>query len=305
MDDHLMLRRRECGNRGNCGGSEQHLGAQVGDLTDETAVEIVVGAGRYQENTHVSLGARRRRRRAGGKSRYGEWLTEPASRESRLFGTSAGAVNIRQRVGAARGAKTLSQKGLAPWLMSLARSTVRLRQKGGARPVGHGGRVYFGPTRNRHPCSPGGYAMIKKILAVLAVIVAVAVIAVIAFVVRYRKMAETVDSVRVEDIDISTIQDGAYTGSFGDFLVHVEAKVTVDSQRIADIEIINQRCGKGYEALETVDRILAAQSPRVDAVSGATGSSKCIMVAVQNALASAPRREPVAREPDADSVVSE
>ncbi|MGB7055012.1 MAG: FMN-binding protein [bacterium] len=45
-----------------------------------------------------------------------------------------------------------------------------------------------------------------------------------------------------------------------------------------------QRSGPGYEALETIDRIIGAQSPNVDVVSGATGSSKSIMIAVQNAL---------------------
>lgn len=146
---------------------------------------------------------------------------------------------------------------------------------------------------------------VKKILIVLAVVVVVIAIAVVGFLVRYRKMAETVDGVQVEDVDLTTIEDGTYSGSFGDFLVHVEAKVKVDSQRIADVEIVEQRCGKGYEALETVDRIIEAQSPKVDAISGATGSSKCIMIAVQNALASAPRREPVQQPPQADTAASE
>ena len=42
----------------------------------------------------------------------------------------------------------------------------------------------------------------------------------------------------------------------------------------------------GYEALATTERIEAAQSPRVEAVSGATSSSRSIMVATYRALTS-------------------
>jgi uncharacterized protein with FMN-binding domain len=141
----------------------------------------------------------------------------------------------------------------------------------------------------------------KKVLVVLGVVAAVVAVAVIAFVARYNKMVDTVGSMRVEDIDVSTIRDGTYSGSFGDFLVYVKANVRVKNGRISHIEIVDQRSGKGYEALETVDRIVEAQSPKVDAVSGATGSSRCIMIAVQNALADAPRREPVEEPAEADT----
>ncbi|UCC11460.1 MAG: FMN-binding protein [candidate division WOR-3 bacterium] len=35
---------------------------------------------------------------------------------------------------------------------------------------------------------------------------------------------------------------------------------------------------------DVIDRIIQVQSPDVDAVTGANGSSKCIMLAVQKAL---------------------
>lgn len=67
-------------------------------------------------------------------------------------------------------------------------------------------------------------------------------------------------------------------------MVSVNLEVTVKDHRIVEIDIKEQDCGPGYEARETVDRILEAQSPRVDAVTGATGSSMCIMIAVHRAL---------------------
>ena len=42
--------------------------------------------------------------------------------------------------------------------------------------------------------------------------------------------------------------------------------------------------GPQYDAKDMTNRIVAAQSPKTDAVSGATGSSKVIMIAVYDAL---------------------
>ncbi len=103
---------------------------------------------------------------------------------------------------------------------------------------------------------------------------------------RMKQMAETISNeyIKVEEADLSKIADGVYPGTFGDFLVSVDLEVTVKDHRIAGIIIKKQDCGPGYEALETVDRIIEAQNLRVDAVTGATGSSKTIMIAVGRAL---------------------
>ncbi|MCK5115482.1 MAG: FMN-binding protein [Candidatus Aegiribacteria sp.] len=126
--------------------------------------------------------------------------------------------------------------------------------------------------------------MKRRVLITLAVIVGVLIIAGGLFKIRYDKMVRTFREERVESVYLQDIDDGVYSGSFGDFLVSVTLDVTVSDNRIADISIIEQRGGPGYEALETLDLILEAQTPLVDAVSGATGSSRCIMIAVYKAL---------------------
>ena len=57
-----------------------------------------------------------------------------------------------------------------------------------------------------------------------------------------------------------------------------------------------------YEALDTIDRIIEAQSPKVDTTSGATGSSLCIQAAVYRALNSedAAKTEDREKEPEAE-----
>jgi len=124
----------------------------------------------------------------------------------------------------------------------------------------------------------------KKLLKIMVVIVGILIVGGVLFKLRYDRMVRTFRNETVEAVDLRQIEDGSHTGSFGDFLVSVSVDVTVSDSRITAIEIMDQSSGPGYEALETVDRILEAQNPMVDAVSGATGSSRCIMIAVHRAL---------------------
>jgi uncharacterized protein with FMN-binding domain len=125
----------------------------------------------------------------------------------------------------------------------------------------------------------------KKILIGLGIFVVIVIILGIAYSLRFRQMVKRIDGVIIKDVNLAQIEDGVYAGEFGDFLVNVQLEVTVQEHRITGIKITDQRSSGGHEGLEVIDRIIKAQSPKVDAVTGATGSSRCIMIAVQNALA--------------------
>jgi len=128
--------------------------------------------------------------------------------------------------------------------------------------------------------------MLKKIGIVIGIIVVVIVCALGAFYFRAQSMVSDLKAqyAGIKPVDLRKINDGVYAGSFGDFLVAVKVNVTVKRHRIDEVKIVEQKCGPGYEALGTVDRIVKAQSPKVDAVTGASGSSLCIMIAVNRAL---------------------
>lgn len=126
----------------------------------------------------------------------------------------------------------------------------------------------------------------KKLKIIIGVLFLVILSAVGAFMLRYNQMAKTLteEYTKIENIDLNKLADGVYPGVFGDFLVSVNLEVTVKDHRITGINIKEQNCGPGYEARDTVNRIIRDQSAKVDAVAGATGSSKCIMIAVHKAL---------------------
>jgi uncharacterized protein with FMN-binding domain len=81
--------------------------------------------------------------------------------------------------------------------------------------------------------------------------------------------------------------DGAYRGEYdlSGTPVFVALEVTVRNENIAAINIIKHSCSPiGKKAEKITGKIIEEQSLGVDAVSGATGSSKAILKAVENAL---------------------
>lgn len=95
---------------------------------------------------------------------------------------------------------------------------------------------------------------------------------------RYRDM-------KIFDTDLSSLDDGTYLGqsAFGGFTY--EAAVTVSDRRITGIDILANRESHYARLAEgVIPRIVTAQNANVDAITGATTTSKCLMKAVENAV---------------------
>jgi uncharacterized protein with FMN-binding domain len=81
------------------------------------------------------------------------------------------------------------------------------------------------------------------------------------------------------------INDGVYEGSYRGGSNKASVRVTIKDNNIFNIEIAEHQAWKGKKAeLPILERIIETQSTRVDAVSGATNSSRVIMNAVQKAI---------------------
>jgi len=92
----------------------------------------------------------------------------------------------------------------------------------------------------------------------------------------------------IKEIDLSTVSAGKYRGdfSYGGFTYEVE--VSIKGHRIDNITILKNRDSIYAKEAETViDRVLYSQSLNVDAVSGATTTSKALLKAVEGALSKA------------------
>ncbi|MCL2805975.1 MAG: FMN-binding protein [Treponema sp.] len=94
-------------------------------------------------------------------------------------------------------------------------------------------------------------------------------------------------SITAQMPDLSQINDGVYRGFYD--VSGTPVKVTLDvilqNNRITNIEIINHfRSPIGKKAENIIWQIIEKQNLDIDAVSGATASSKAILKAVENAF---------------------
>lgn len=97
-------------------------------------------------------------------------------------------------------------------------------------------------------------------------------------------MVRNVQNISVSMPDLSNIQDGNYIGEYSITPVHVKVEVSVNNHQITDISILQHNNGLGSTAESIVNDVIKEQSLDIDAVSGATVSSKCILKAVENAI---------------------
>ncbi|BES64753.1 hypothetical protein SANA_11920 [Gottschalkiaceae bacterium SANA] len=91
--------------------------------------------------------------------------------------------------------------------------------------------------------------------------------------------------IQIGEMNLDGMEDGVYMASY----VYNEAMgatvvVTVVDHQIGEIAIEEHKSGLGSKAEQIVDRVIDQQSLQVDAISGATGSSKIILKAIETAL---------------------
>lgn len=91
-------------------------------------------------------------------------------------------------------------------------------------------------------------------------------------------------ALEIKEVNLSTIADGTYLGSYKVSPVAAEVRVTVSKNKITKVELLKHETGRGKPAEVLIDRVVQAQSLKLDVVSGATYSSKVILKAIENAL---------------------
>ena len=89
----------------------------------------------------------------------------------------------------------------------------------------------------------------------------------------------------VATVNLADVVDGIYEGIEETELVKVTVKVEVKDHTIQDIQLIRHINGKGEPAEAMIPEMIGQNTSEVDAVSGATLSSKTIRAAVRKALA--------------------
>ncbi|MBS4016540.1 MAG: FMN-binding protein [Candidatus Latescibacteria bacterium] len=131
--------------------------------------------------------------------------------------------------------------------------------------------------------------MLKKALIAIAIIIAVFITALVVFYFTLMRPAfkeiNAIQDMEIGEVDLSLVADGAYQGDFAYGKFTCEVEVFVKDHKIEGITAIQNRDTKYAKMSEGVlVKIVEKQSPNVDAITGATTTSKAFMKAVENAL---------------------
>ena len=92
-------------------------------------------------------------------------------------------------------------------------------------------------------------------------------------------------NVHLAEVDFDTIQDGSYNGYYSFGRWSNEVKVDVFEGKIVDVFIIKDMLIRDSRVSdEIISKVISKQNLNVDAVSGATVSSKSYLKSIENAL---------------------
>jgi len=96
---------------------------------------------------------------------------------------------------------------------------------------------------------------------------------------------DDIEKLVVSDISPTAVKDGSYEGEQANKPITAKVEVVVKDGVITAIKVLKHSHGPGHAADAIIDRVIAAQSLKVDAVSNASLSSKVILKAIETALA--------------------
>ena len=125
----------------------------------------------------------------------------------------------------------------------------------------------------------------KSVLIVISALLVIGVFAGGLYLKSIGDYKAKVDALAFDEIDLSKVANGVYEGQCDTGVVRARVQVTVRDHRMESIELLEHENGRGTPAEAILDQMVQEQTTAVDAVSGATCSSKVIRKAVENALA--------------------
>ena len=126
----------------------------------------------------------------------------------------------------------------------------------------------------------------RTLKIIIGVIIATLAVYLISYGIRLGNYKKAIANITINPVDLSTISDGSYIGTYDVDFISVKVEVTVADHTITQIKLLEHHNEKGKPAEAIIDTILQKQSLDVDAVAGASNSSKVIKKAIENALTS-------------------
>ena len=126
--------------------------------------------------------------------------------------------------------------------------------------------------------------MMKK-MVVLGSLIAICVFMFVALFVcsTLSKYKKKIAATTINNINLGEIKNGKYEGFYDVYLINARVILKVESNKIVSIELIEHKYDR-YSGEPMIQKVIDKQSLEVDAISGATNSSKTVLKAIEIAL---------------------
>lgn len=94
-----------------------------------------------------------------------------------------------------------------------------------------------------------------------------------------------VKNLPLADIDISSLADGVYEGSYSGYRWDNTVRVTVKDGKITDFEVVKEKMTNSSQIINGIrEKLIAQQNLQIDAVSGASVNTRAYLKAIEDAL---------------------
>jgi uncharacterized protein with FMN-binding domain len=125
----------------------------------------------------------------------------------------------------------------------------------------------------------------KKFLKILITIIAVLFLLIIGTGIFFNIGLKAGAKMQINNINLSSIGDGSYTGKYSSGRFTNELKVTVKDHKIVKIEVVKDVLVSKPELNEELfTKIIDTQNVKVDTITGATVTCNAYLKAIENAL---------------------
>lgn len=125
----------------------------------------------------------------------------------------------------------------------------------------------------------------KRVLKVIIIIIIAFVIVAAVGIFYLTRGLESGAKVQVGSVNTSSLSDGNYEGTYNEGRWTNKVAVTVKGGKITDIKLIKDVAFSKSEVIDALFKnVIKAQNTTVDAVSGATVTSKAYLKSIENAL---------------------
>lgn len=120
---------------------------------------------------------------------------------------------------------------------------------------------------------------------VLSIIMVVSIVGhILVYYIDFVAYKQKVENTVINEVDLLNIKDGIYEGEYDVGYIYAKVEVEISAGKIVSVTLLEHRNERGKTAEVILDEVLKKQKIDVDAVSGATNSSKVIKKAMENAI---------------------